>query len=231
MANTARNKPGEERIIETETPEALVKVQSMYETNKNRINTSITVILVVVLGYFAYQKFYIAPRETKAAAAAYFPQRYFSVDSLDKALNGDGQHKGFLSIEKQYSGTKTANLCHFYSGVCYLHMGDSKNAIKQLEDFDAKGTAVQYIAIGTLGDAYMDAGNNKKGIECYEKAAANKEDKILTPMYLSRVATAYEMNNQPEEAKKMYKRLHDEYPQSPSSRDAERNLARLGELN
>jgi tetratricopeptide (TPR) repeat protein len=234
MANSARNQPGQEPVVAeevVETPQVLENIQSVYQTNKTRINAVVSIILVAVLGFFVYNKFIVGPNEEKAATAMFYPQRYFGVDSLDKALNGDGQHLGFLKIAKKYSGTKEANLCNYYSGMCYLHMGDSKNAIKYLEQFDAKGTQLGYVANGALGDAYMDAGNTKKGMDSYEKAASNKSDKVITPMYLQRLATAYEMNNKPEDAKKIYKRLKEEYPQNPNSRDAERNLARLGELN
>jgi tetratricopeptide (TPR) repeat protein len=131
---------------------------------------------------------------------------------------------------KKYSSTKVGNLCHYYAGICYLKTGDFKNAIKQLEEFDGKGTIAEYTAAGALGDAYMESGNVKKGIDAYTKAAGDKDDIALTPLYLLRAAMAYEMNNQPEEAKKLYKRIHDEYPQSMQARDVEKNLARLGDI-
>jgi tetratricopeptide (TPR) repeat protein len=230
MANTARNKPGTEKVVAAEESKALERIQTAYETNKKRINTVITVVGVLIVGFFVYQKFYLAPRENKAATAIAYAQRYFERDSVEKALNGDQQHKGFLKIMKTYSGTKTANMCNYYAGICYLQMGDFKNAVKYLEDFDAKGTTLQYVAYGALGDAYMEMKNTKKGIDNYNKATENKEDKVFTPIYLQRIGIAYEMNNQPEDAKKIYKRLRDDYPQSQQARDVEKYLARLGEI-
>ena len=52
----------------------------------------------------------------------------------------------------------------------------------------------------------------------------------LAPFYLMRAGAAYEMNKQPEEAKKIYKRIRDDYPQSNAARDVEKYLARLGEV-
>ncbi|RYE20583.1 MAG: tetratricopeptide repeat protein [Sphingobacteriales bacterium] len=231
MANTARNKPGEEQVTVVEESNALDNLQGKYESNKNRINTIITVVLIAVIGFFAYQKLYKAPQENKAANAIVGAQHYFEADSMNKALNGDGQQPGFLKIMKKYSGTPTANLCHYYAGICYLKTGDFKNAIKQLEDFNGKGTISEKAAYGALGDAYMESGNTKKGIEFYNKAAADKNDAILTPMYLSRAGMAYEKDGQADKAKESYKRVRDEFPQSMQARDMDKYLARLGVLD
>lgn len=228
MANSARTKPGEEKITAVEGPNALENLQLKYEENKKRINTVVTVVLGAIVLFFAYQKLYKAPREEKAGTAIAFAQRYFEVDSMDKALNGDGQHQGFLKIEKKYSGTATANLCHYYAGVCYLRLGDHKNAIKQLEDFDGNGTKVAYAAWGALGDAYMESGNKKKAIEFYEKASGDKDNIAYTPLYLYRLGVSYELDGKTEDAKKVYMRIRDEYPFSQQGRDMDKYLARLG---
>ncbi len=219
--------------ISKEAPDfnPLEKIQFKYESNKKVINALLIGIIAGVVGFFGYQKMYKEPRELKAANAISFAQNYFAQDSLDKALNGDGQHKGFLKVMKQYSGTKTANLCNYYVGVCYLKTGDTKNAIKYLKDFDAKGTMVEYAAYGALGDAYMDENKVKDGIDYYNKAAADKENNLLTPLYLYRAAEAYVLNKEPQKAIENYKRIRDEYPQSMQARDMDKALAKLGILD
>lgn len=227
MANTVKNQPATEKITVQES-NPIDNIQSSYEKNKKRINTIGTVVLLAVVGVFAYIKFVNEPKELKAANAIFYPQMYYQQDSLNKALNGDGQHVGFLQIIKRYGGTKAGNLANYYAGICYLQMGDAQNAVKYLKDFNGKGTNVAYAAYGALGDAYMDSGNTKEGIEYYNKAASNKEDILLTPIYLFRAAQAYEMTNQPDKAKDLYKRIRDEYPQSQQARETDRYLARLG---
>ncbi len=230
MANKARTQAGMQTAARKEV-NVFDKLAIFYEKNKKNINTVSTVIVLIAAIGFAYFKLYKAPREEKGATALSYAQRYFQVDSLNLALNGDGQHMGLLKIESKYSGTKASNLAHYYTGICYLKGGDFNNAIKQLKDFDGKGTMLQYAAWGALGDAYMENNNINKGIEYYNKAAENKNDAILTPVYLFREGLAYEMNNQPENAIKAYKRIRDEYPQSFEGRDIDKYLAHLGELN
>lgn len=229
MANSARNKPGTEPVVEFEEVKVLDNLVAKYDSNKKRINTIVTAVLAVIVGYFAYTNLYKGPRDTKAANAIAYAQRYFESDSLDKALNGDGQHLGFLKIMKKFSGTPTANMCNYYAGVCYLQKGDFKNAVKYLEDFDGKGTLVSYAAKGVLGDAYMELNNPKKAMEAYEDAIGNASDNVMTPTYMLRLAMVCEMNNKIDDAKKYYHKIKDEYPQSEQARDVEKYLGMLGE--
>jgi len=233
MANSARNTPGaepQETIVFDDT-NALENVQGFYEKNKKTLSTVTTVILVVVVGYFGYMKMYKGPNDEKAAAALYWPQLYFSADSLNQALNGDGKNLGFTKLATKYSGTPAGNIARYYEGACYLKMGDFQKAIKAFEGFNGKGTALENQAAGLTGMAYMESGNTAKAIENFKKATSDKEDVLVTPMYLYQLGLAYQTAGQNNEAKDAFKRLRDEYPRSLQAKDVDKELARLGELN
>lgn len=231
MSNTVKNRPRTQKVSTATESNTLDNLQITYEKNKKAVNTGVTIVLLAIIGVFGYLKLYQAPRENKAAYAISYAQTYFQQDSLNKALNGDGQHAGFLRIIKKYSGTDAANLANYYAGICYLQMHNPQSAIKHLKDFKPHGTNVAYAAYGAMGDAYMEMNKVKEGIEYYNKAAENKKDMLLTPIYLFRAALAYEMNNQADKAKENYKRIRDEFPQSLQARDVDKNLARLGVLD
>src|SRR4051812_42453953 len=162
MATTTRPQPLSERpVTTTEDNLALERIQFTYEKNKKVINGVLTAVVLIAAAVFAYFRMYLAPREAKAASKVFYGQQYFGADSLQRALQGDGQHPGFIKIMKDYSGTKTANLCHYYAGVSYLRLGNHKSAIKQLEDFDGKGTMLGTAGAGALGNAYLENGNVK----------------------------------------------------------------------
>jgi len=234
MATTVRKTPGanavaqrQAALAEAEERSRIEHLQFWYEQNSKKVLGVIIGIGLIVLAIVGY-RYMISQKEEKAATRVFYAQQYFAQDSLNLALNGDGQHPGFLRIIKEFKGTKTANLAHYYAGVAYLKTGDFKNAIKYLEDFDAKGTALATAANGLLGDAYMESGNLKKGIEAYKQATGNKEDMVQTPLFLMHLGQAYELNKQPEDAINAYKRIRDEYPQSMQAQDADRLLAMLG---
>lgn len=224
---TTKNNPVE---LNTTGPNTLEKIAMGYEQKKKMINTVLLVVVIAVAGFFAYKNFVVAPNEEKAALAMMTAEQYFAMDSVNLALNGDARNAGFLKITKKYSGTSSANLANYYAGICYLKMSDYKNAIKYLSDFDASGTILGHARSGLLGDAYMETNEVKKGIDHYKEATTDKNDEVYTPIYLQRLAIAYEKNNQPEDAKKAYLRIRDEYPRSFQSRDVEKSLAKLGVL-
>jgi len=231
MANTVKETPVRVTpVTQTDDNETLQNLEVFYEKNKKAISTALTVLIVVIGGFLAYKFLYMGPREEKAAAKAFYAQQYFAQDSLEKALQGDGQHAGFLKVIKEFGGTKTGNLSHYYAGVCFLKQGDTKKAIKHLEEFDGHGTMVGSAAEGLLGNAYMETGNVNKGIEHYKNATENEKDVVQTPLYLFNLAAAYEQAKKPEDAKKAYLRIRDEFPTSMQARDIDRYLAKLGEV-
>ncbi|WP_118975552.1 tetratricopeptide repeat protein [Taibaiella koreensis] len=231
MANTTRTNPGEAPVItENKGGDSLRKMQSSFEKNQKIIVGAVVVVVLLVGGYFGYKQLVQKPNEEKAANALFSAEQWFGMDSLNYALNGDGQHGGALSVIKKYGDTKAGNLARYYAGLSYLRTGDAKNAIVQLEKFDGKGTPLEYLAYGALGDAYMETNNNAKGIEMYKKASANEKDNFISPLYLFRAALASEVSGKADDAKKLYLDLKAKYPYSQQAQEVDKYLARLGEL-
>ncbi|NDC40874.1 MAG: hypothetical protein EBZ77_04865 [Chitinophagia bacterium] len=234
MANSVRNNPGTESTSNVEPAELdinpLDQILPVYEQNKKTISTVLTVVLVGALLFVVYQYWWKAPNEEKASAAMAMPQLYFQVDSVNLALNGDGKNPGFAKLETKYAGTSAGNLAHYYAGICYLKMGDFKKAIKSLKDFDGKGTVLSAQANGSIGIAYMESGDKTNAIEYFKKATADKEDILVTPLYLYHLGLAYMANNQANEAKATFKRIRDEYPRSLYAREMDKELAKMGDI-
>lgn len=209
----------------------LHKLQLGIEKNQKAIISVIAIVAIAVGGYFGYKYFILAPKEEKAATALFYAQQWFDVDSFSYVLNGNGLNGGALEVIKKYNGTKSANLAHYYAGISYLNTNDPGNAIKQLSEFDGKGTPVEYLAYGALGDAYMDAKNVEKGIEFYKKAASDKKNKFIAPLYLFRAGLACEISGKKEEAKKLYQEIKTTFPYSQQGQDIDKYLARLGDVS
>jgi len=232
MAKSEINQTGvEERINQGPQIDPLERMQLNYENNKKTINMVVTVVLVVVGGYFGYQKLFKEPNEESASKALAMPQLYFQADSMSMALNGDGRNPGFAKIVKKYDGTAGANIAKYYEGVADLKTGNFKGAIKALEGFDGKGTILEFQAYGNLGIAYMEDGNKAKAIEYLKKATSGKEEMLLTPIFLQQLGLIYEANGQTKEAKEAFQRVKDEFPRSLPAREMDKELAKLGQLD
>jgi tetratricopeptide (TPR) repeat protein len=215
----------EERIVAVE--EAFSKTEQFIEKNQKIILIVVGAIVLVVLGYFGFKKLYVAPREKEAQSQMFMAEKYFEMDSLTKALKGDGNYLGFLDIMDQYKFTKSANLSHYYAGICYLKKGEFQNAINQLSDFSSDEELVAPFAIGAMGDAYMELNNTDKAIDYYLKAADKRKNDLSSPVFLMKAAMACELAGKNDLALKNYLRIKTEFPRSNEGREIDKYISRL----
>src|SRR5450631_1546694 len=201
-----------------------------FQDNYGRKATiGLTIVLLAVLGYFGYKQFILDPKEKQASEAMFRAEDYFRMDSVRLALNGDAVNAGFVKIISRYSGTKAADLAEFYAGSCYLKLGDFKNAVKYLKDYQTSAIQVQAKAYGLLGDAYSELNKKEEAVELYKKAGTYfDQDEIISPEYLFRAGYLYESMGKNQDAIAMYQIIKSKYPASPRGFDIDRYLARLG---
>jgi len=225
----AKNKEKtEDKIVAVE--EALGRGEQFIEKNKNLLFYILLGILVVIGGYFGYKKYISAPKEREAQAKMFPAEQYFAMDSVKYAINGDGQNPGFQEIIDEYGSTKSGNLARYYLGICYLKTGKFQDAIDCLEDFKSDDMFVGPLALGAIGDAYMELGNTDKAIDYYIKAADKNDNNLTAPMFLKRAGQSYEMLNNYAKAVEMYTRVQKEHFRSTEGRDIEKYIARAKEL-
>jgi tetratricopeptide (TPR) repeat protein len=170
-------KTTEESDVIVDVQEVYSKTESFIENNKKIISIVTVAIIAVVALYFGYKKLYIAPMEIEAQSQMFMAEKYFEQDSLQKAINGDGAgNYGFIDIIDEYNGTKSANLAHYYLGICYRNTGDYESAIDELKSFSSNDVLISAIALGAIGDSYMELNDIDQAIKYYEKAASHNEN-------------------------------------------------------
>jgi TolA-binding protein len=151
---------------------------------------------------------------------------YFEADSLSKALNGDGQHQGLLSVADEYGSTKAGNLAKFYAGVALLKQGKYQEAHDQLADYKSDDLILQGRAYALQGDANMELGKKQEAADLYIKAADYKANEFFSPQYLMKAGMAYEENKDYASALEVYDRLVTSYPNAAEVNDAKKYKAR-----
>jgi len=191
------------------------------------------VLIVVVGGYFIYQNYVVKPKEEKAADAIFKAEEYYRMDSVNLALNGDGQYPGFLSVINKYGSTDVGNMACFYAGSCYLKLNDYQNAVKYLKKFSTSAKQVQARAYKLMADAYADLGKNTDAFDYYKKAAHYfEEDEINSSeaLFLAGYFADKVLKN-PKEAIELYKELKTKFPRTQRGAQADTYLAQLGVYN
>lgn len=211
-------KKQEEEVHLYESPEALQEQISTFqekaEKNKTPILAFLTVVVLIIGGYFFFQ-LYKENRDKEAQKELFQAVFYFEKDSLTQALQGDGNLTiGFKAISEDYGMTEAGNLANFYAGMSYLKQGEYDNAITALTAFSSSDYLVQARAYALIGDAYAEKEDLAQAASFYKKAASYKENEQFSPMYLLKLASVYASQGNSSEAKSVYQKIINEYPKA-----------------
>lgn len=206
--------------------ETLSRTEKFLEDNFKPLLTGLAVIVVIV-GLVWLGKLYLSKRNEEAQSQIYQAEKYLEMDSLKLALNGDGNYLGFLDIVKSYKATKTGNLANYGAGICYLHLGDYQSAIDCLNKYSKKDKIIGSLAIGAIGDAYVELNELEKGILKYVEAADYAKNSFNTPLFLMKAGEINELLGKFPEALKLYERIEREYPESTEGSSIEKYIIRV----
>lgn len=221
-------------VQQADTNEMVIAKAKDFWTKYNKpVMIACAAIIVLVAGYYGYQNFIKKPQEDKAAEAMFKAEDYYRMDSVNKALNGDGQYMGFLKIIDKYGSTDAGNMASFYAGSCYIKLDDNEKAIKYLKKFSTSSKPVQAKAYKLLGDASADLGKNPDALSYYKKAAHHfEDDETSSADYLFTAAYfADRVLKDSKEAIALYKELKEKFPRTQQGFDADNYLAQLGVYN
>lgn len=211
---------------ETEKPiladEVLGKSEAFVIKHKNKFIGVIAAIVVIVAGYLAYNTFVAEPREAEAAKAIFKAEQYFVNGEFETALNGDGVNAGLLQVIEENGGTDAANLAYAYAGLCYAQLENYDEAINYLKEFDGDDKLVAPMVKYALGNCYAHKDNIDKAIKLVLDAADDAKNITVSPKCLFDAAAMYEKQGKADKALELYKRIRNEYPQSPEAADIDR---------
>jgi tetratricopeptide (TPR) repeat protein len=222
MAN--KHDQDDELIVDVE--EVYSKTETFIEDNKNTLIGVVAVLALIIGGYFGYTSLYLAPLQEEAQQEMFMAEKYFAMDSLNKAINGDGVYPGFLQIADDYSSTKAGNLANYYLGISFLKTGQFEAAIEALNNFDSSDEVVGSMALGATGDAYMELGDLSKAASYYKKAADRRDNDFTTPLFLMKAGNTYELLGEYSDAVSAYKLIKDEYKKSAEANEIEKYISR-----
>ena len=206
--------------------ETLSKTEQFIEENQKSLMTIIGAIVGIVALFSVYQNFYIEPMEKEAQAEMYMAELYFQKDSFNLALNGDGQYLGFLDIANDYSSTNVGQLANYYAGLSYLHTADYDNAIEYLGDFSSDDIILSSLALGCMGDAYMELGDMDSAKDAYKAAVKNSANEFTAPRYMMKLAMIHEANKDYADALEIYNSIKKDYKDTREASGIEKYISR-----
>jgi len=195
-----------------------------YEENARMISIAAGVVIIVVVGIWAYFKYYVPGQEEKANAELFMTERYFLQDSLDLALNGDGINAS--AIDLAGSGTVASMKASYIAGRTLMEKGQYEEAVSYLEDVDFSDRIVGPLAKCLVGDCYSQMEQYEKAADAYMKASGMDDNNFTAPYALTKAARVYEHLGNWSEAADIYQTIKDDYSDTEYANQVDKYIAR-----
>lgn len=208
--------------------ETASRSEQWVEKNQRIIFIGLIVVAVVILGYLGYNKYILEPKEIEAADELAYPKAYFeqaqkstvAVDSLfNLSLNGADGKYGLIDIVDNYNNTKAGNIAKYMSGIAYLKTGDYENAIQYLSDFSSDDEMLGALALGNIGDAFLEINQPKDALKYYLDAAKAKDNNFTSPLYLFRAGNVAMELKEFGKAEEYYTKIKEDYSKSDEAKN------------
>lgn len=206
--------------------EIYTKSELFLEKNKQAVTIAAVAVLVIVGGLLGYKKFIAEPRAAEARDMIWKAQYYFEIDSLDQALNGDGNYLGFAQVAEEYGSTTTGNLAKFYMAVIHHQQGAYEHALYYYKEAKLKDDVLRVMATGNQGDVLVEMGRPAEAAGLFMQAADMVKSDYTTPMFLMKAGIVYQQQGDWQNAAKCYGRITTDFPNSPDANTAKKYAAR-----
>jgi len=169
-------------------------------------------LVLGVLGYFAYQQFYLEPKNEEATLSYLAAQKNLSDGKEDLALGGkSAANPGYLGTYNDFSGTKVGKLSAYNAGLLKFKAGKYQEAYDLLDAFSSKNNVLMALKYGAMADCQSNLNKNEETLSLLDKAISASDD-AYTSYYFTRkaglVALALKKNDA---AKKYFSSIDEKY--------------------
>lgn len=186
--------------------------EKFLEKNAKMLMMVFGALLVAVLGYFAYQQFYVAPKNEEATLSYLAAQKNLAEGKEDLALGGkSAANPGYLGTYKDFSGTKVGKLSAYNAGLIKFKAGKYQEAYDLLDEFTSDNDILMALKFGAMADCQSNLNKNDESLALLDKAVSASEDPY-TAYYFTRKAGIIALAlNKKAEAKKYFSSIAEKY--------------------
>ncbi len=182
------------------------------EKHSKTLITVFGALVIAVLGYFAFQQFYVAPRNEEATLSYLAAQKNLADGKEELALGGKtAANPGYLGTYNEYSGTKVGKLSAYNAGLLKFKEGKYQEAYNLLDQFSSGNNVLMALKYGAMADCQINLNKTDEALSLLDKATSASDDPY-TSYYFTRkaglVALALKKNA---EAKKYFSTIDEKY--------------------
>ena len=192
--------------------QSALKTEMFIEKYAKQLGILFGVLVLGVLGYFAYQQFIANPKNEEATLSYLEDQKNLSEGKDEAALGGkSAANPGFKGTYDQFSSTPAGKLSAYNAGLLKFKEGKYQEAYDLLDKFSSDNKILMALKYGAMGDAMANLNKSEDALSMMDKAA-NASDDAFTSYYFSKkaglLALALKKNA---EAKKYFSTIEEKY--------------------
>ena len=182
------------------------------EKHSKTLITVFGALVIAVLGYFAFQQFYVAPRNEEATLSYLAAQKNLADGKEELALGGKtAANPGYLGTYNEYSGTKVGKLSAYNAGLLKFKEGKYQEAYDLLDQFSSGNKVLMALKFGAMADCQANLNKSDDAMSLLDKAISASKDPY-TSYYFTRKAGLLALAlKKKAEAKKYFTAIGEKY--------------------
>lgn len=195
--------------------------------NNMKIISIIGIIFaVVVVGIIAYVLLIRKPNIKKADN---------NIAQADRELLMNGNDSTATEMYKKVAedGYDAGNRAKLMAAIGLYKQHKYDEAIKYLQDYDAKDAIIGAASLSLLGDCYVNTDKLSDAVEAFKKAIDESDNNpYYTPVFMVKLAHIYHEQKKYADEAALYQEIVDKYPQfmATSGINVEKELQRANQL-
>jgi len=209
--------------------------------HKNRLiiaAAAVVLVAVVIAGswYYLNQQDQAASVEMSQAVRTLntpvrppnIPPQAEAPSFASSAERATAAHKQFQAIADKYPHTHSADFAHYFLGLTAADLGDKTSAERELQKVASSSNSdLAALAKMALASVYRNSGRSKQAVDLYKQLAAKPTSTVGKVTAELEMASTYQADNQPLEAKRLYQTIQKENPASEAAQMASAKLQEL----
>ena len=162
--------------------------EQFIEKHAKTLITVFGALVLAVLGYFAFQQFYLGPKNEEATMSYLAAQKNLSDGKDELAFGGKtAANPGFMGTYNNFSGTKVGKLSAYNAGLLKFKEGKYQEAYDLLDKFSSENATLMALKYGAMADCMSNLNKNDDALSLLDKATTASDDPY-TSYYFTRKA-------------------------------------------
>ncbi|KFF14175.1 tetratricopeptide repeat protein [Chryseobacterium soli] len=193
MAKLGKNAQNEQEGKETveffkDLDREALNTERFLEKYSKPLSIAFGVLVLGVLGFFAYKQFVVAPKNIEAVKSFLAAQKNLAEGKDKEALGGkSAANPGFIGTYNEYSNTNVGKLSAYNAGILKFKEGKYQEAYDLLDKFSSDNKTLMAMKYGAMADAQSGLNKNDEALSLLDKASSASDDPYTT-YYFTRKA-------------------------------------------